>query len=305
MRTNERIYVGGYEIYREYKSGNTAPSLERQTLHVMDDKRRVVMVETKTIDASAAPGAVPATVDRYQFDNHLGSAVLELDGQAAIISYEEYYPYGSTAYQAVNTSIEASPRRYRYTGEERDDETGFNYQGARYYAPWLGRWTSCDPVVSSKSLPQALNRYCYANANPIIYSDPAGRQSQMVEALGEPFREAEASLKQGWEQVKQWASEDIEEWKHPLQSLGLTPAPDPSAAKPIPHSPAPAPRELSSFDWRPPSVEEEWRAMEKPAQARVLGGKLTVWESPELQETRQTIRKLNNLVEAGDVTGPY
>ena len=78
---------------------------------------------------------------RYQFGNHLGSASLELDDQAQIISYEEYYPYGSTSYQAVRSQTEVSLKRYRYTGKERDEESGFNYQRARYYAPWLGRWT--------------------------------------------------------------------------------------------------------------------------------------------------------------------
>ena len=83
---------------------------------------------------------------RYQFGNHLDSACLELDASAAIISYEEYYPYGSTSFQAVSSSIEVGAKRYRYTGKERDEETGLYYHGARYYAPWLGRWTACDPV---------------------------------------------------------------------------------------------------------------------------------------------------------------
>ena len=87
----------------------------------------------------------PQQLIRYQFGNHLGSASLELDDQAQIISYEEYTPYGSTSYQAVRSQTE-TPKRYRYTGKERDEESGLYYHGARYYAPWLGRWTSCDPA---------------------------------------------------------------------------------------------------------------------------------------------------------------
>jgi uncharacterized protein RhaS with RHS repeats len=83
------------------------------------------------------PG-VPQQLIRYQFGNHLGSASLELDDQAQIISYEEYTPYGSTSYQAVRSQTE-TPKRYRYTGKERDEESGLYYHGARYYAPWLGR----------------------------------------------------------------------------------------------------------------------------------------------------------------------
>ena len=52
-----------------------------------------------------------ATYQR-QFGNHLGSTRLELDEQAQIVSYEEYFPYGSTSYQAVRSQTE-TPKRYR------------------------------------------------------------------------------------------------------------------------------------------------------------------------------------------------
>jgi RHS repeat-associated protein len=172
-RTSERIYLGSYEIYREYQADGDTVSLERQTLHIMDDKRRVAMVETKTIDQTAVASSLPVTVTRYQFDNHLGSAVLELDDSANIISYEEYFPYGSTSYQAVSGTIDVSAKRYRYTGKERDEETEFYYHGARYYACWLGKWVSCDPTGASDS----LNLYQYAKQNPVGLKDPAGTQS--------------------------------------------------------------------------------------------------------------------------------
>ena len=47
----------------------------------------------------------------------------------------EFYPYGSTSYQAAPGAVEVSPKRYRYTGKERDEETGFYCCGARYIAP--------------------------------------------------------------------------------------------------------------------------------------------------------------------------
>jgi RHS repeat-associated protein len=164
----ERIYLGGFEIYR--KTVNGTVTLERETLHVMDDKRRVAMVETKTVDSDAPPRTLPITVRRYQLDNHLGSLLLELDENAAIISYEEYYPYGSTSYRAVDNAVEVAPKRYRYTGKERDDETGLYYHGARYYAPWLARWTSCDPVGSKGG----ESAYLYAANNPARLVDASG-----------------------------------------------------------------------------------------------------------------------------------
>jgi len=66
-----------------------------------------------------------------------------------------------------------SLKRYRYTGKERDEETGFYYHGARYYAPWLGRWTSCDPA----GLADGVNSYRYARNSPIRYTDPEGTES--------------------------------------------------------------------------------------------------------------------------------
>ncbi len=82
---------------------------------------------------------------RYQLSNHLDSVSLELDGEGQVISYEEYHPYGTTAYQAIDTAIKAVAKRYRYTGKERDEESGLYYHGARYYLPWLGRWAKPDP----------------------------------------------------------------------------------------------------------------------------------------------------------------
>ena len=173
----QRIYIGGFEIYRKYNS-SSAVSLERQTLHVMDDKQRVALIETKTIDASSTaltkPNstllASPVVLIRFQFTNHLGSALLELDNQENIISYEEYYPYGCTSYQSVNSSVSPAAKRYRYTGKERDEESGLYYYRARYYAPWLGRWTAIDPAGVGSS---AASSYDYCRSNPVVMLDPA------------------------------------------------------------------------------------------------------------------------------------
>ena len=89
---------------------------------------------------------------------------MELDAQGRVISYEEYHPYGSTAFRSSDASSEVSPKRYRFTGKEKDEETGLYYHGARYYAPWLGRWTAADPAGLCR---WAESGYLYASANPI------------------------------------------------------------------------------------------------------------------------------------------
>ncbi|MCK4790245.1 MAG: hypothetical protein KAV87_41290 [Desulfobacteraceae bacterium] len=146
-KKNERIYLGGFEVYREYDGDGENREMERETLRVMDNQQRIALVETRTLGDDEAPQLLV----RFQLGNHLGSASLELDAVGHVISYEEYHPYGTSSYQAVRSQTE-TPKRYRYTGMERDEETGLNYHMARYYATWLGRWMSADPLTMSLSI---------------------------------------------------------------------------------------------------------------------------------------------------------
>jgi RHS repeat-associated protein len=205
-RKQERIYLGGFEMYREYNGSGATVTLERETLHIMDDTQRIALVETQTVKDSSFI-LHPSSLTRYQFDNHLGSASLELDAQAQIISYEEYYPYGSTSYQAVRSAAEVSLKRYRYTGKERDEETGFTYHGARYYAPWLGRWTSTDPI----GVKNGSNMYKYCSDNPIMYRDLDGMETIPGEATGketlEEIREISKQAGYGFKRLPTWSKE--------------------------------------------------------------------------------------------------
>ncbi|MBR0861206.1 VCBS repeat-containing protein [Bradyrhizobium diazoefficiens] len=165
----ERVYFDGFEIFRRHQG---AQRLERETLHVMDDEQRVALVETRTLDTAGNDPALPQLI-RYQFGSHLRSSNIEMDDQARIISYEEYTPYGSTSYQAVRDQNE-TPKRYRYTGKERDEESGFYYHGGRYYLAWLGRWLSADP----SGLADGINLYRYSNNSPLVYTDQTGSDSE-------------------------------------------------------------------------------------------------------------------------------
>ena len=183
----ERIYLGSYEVYRKYDvSGNL--TLERTTVHVSDDTGRIAMLETRTQGSDPSP----ASLTRYIYSNHLQSATLELDDSGQVISYEEYHPYGTTAYQASNSAINAVAKRYRFSGKERDEESGLYYHGARYYTPWLARWTSPDPINNDwynlekgygieknrerNYLELTASSYEYCYDNPVNYTDPTGEQ---------------------------------------------------------------------------------------------------------------------------------
>lgn len=165
-KKEERLYLGGIEIYKKHTG--SLRGLERTTLHIMDDSSRIAMIDTQ----NGVDNDTDLQTIRYQMGNHLGSASLELNENAAVISYEEYHPYGATAYQAVNADIRAVAKRYRYTGMERDEESGLAYHSARYYLPWLGRWLSGDPI----GIGDGVNLYSYSGNNPIIKLDKSGEE---------------------------------------------------------------------------------------------------------------------------------
>jgi len=101
-----------------------------------------------------------------------------------VISYEEYHPYGTTAFQYQDAGVKAVAKRYRYTGKERDEESGLYYHGARYYIPWLARWSAVDPLESKYA---GMSPYNYGNCNPVRYNDPSGMS-------GEDHQEGERQL---------------------------------------------------------------------------------------------------------------
>ena len=172
-KVNERLYLGAFEIYREYTPAAVLKT-ERESLHILDDQKRIAVVETLTVKNSV-PLAAAETLQRYQFGNHLSSAALELDDNGLQISYEEYFPYGTTSFQAVDSTREVPAKRYRFTGKERDEESGLSYHTARYYAPWLCRWTKCDP----EGIRTGMNLYLYGACNPVKFNDPGGRDVRL------------------------------------------------------------------------------------------------------------------------------
>jgi RHS repeat-associated protein len=169
-KKEERIYVEGYELYKKHSGADAG--LERVSLSLLDEGHRFVMIETRNdID-----DGTEKQLTRYQLNNHHGSVVQELNAAAEVISYEEFHPFGTTAYKAQSTAIKAAAKRYRFTGMERDEETGLEYHSARYYVPWLGRWLSCDPT----GIRDGVNMYCYCKNDPIKYTDKAGKQAARV-----------------------------------------------------------------------------------------------------------------------------
>jgi RHS repeat-associated protein len=151
------IYIDGiFEHQRIVRAGGIE---ENNTVHVMDNESRIAMVR---IGNPFAQDTTPAV--KYQLSDHLGSSHLVVDGLGNWVNREEYTPYGETSFGSF------ARKRYRFTGKERDEESGLCYHDARYYLPWLARWASCDPDGPFK-----VNLYAYS-ANPLSFTDTGGRE---------------------------------------------------------------------------------------------------------------------------------
>jgi RHS repeat-associated protein len=170
----ETVYLDNLVLYRirqQPAAGAATTILERQMLQVIADDERVALINSWPVDRyRREAGASGARTYRYQLNTLAGSSAVEIDQQASLISYEEFFPYGGSALIAGNDQREVALKDFRYSGEECDDSTGLYYYGARYYAPWLGRWTSPDP----SGLTDGVNLYAFVTNNPTSFIDIGG-----------------------------------------------------------------------------------------------------------------------------------
>jgi len=126
----------------------------------------------------------------YYHSDHLSSAQLITDYKGQEYERFEYTPYGEVWIEKAST-VSALDVPYRFTGKERDKETGLYYYGARYLDPKDSRWLSVDPAMGeyvpnpeqkADKLPGMggvfnyvnLHAYHYAGNNPVKYVDPDG-----------------------------------------------------------------------------------------------------------------------------------
>jgi RHS repeat-associated protein len=106
----------------------------------------------------------------YYFADHLGTARIVASASGTILDDSDFYPFGG---ERVYTN--SSPQNYKFTGKERDSESGLDDFGPRYDFSAIGRFMSPDAGPFHFTMPQSLNRYVYALNNPLRYIDPDGR----------------------------------------------------------------------------------------------------------------------------------
>lgn len=114
----------------------------------------------------------------YYLKDHLGSVRVTVDQSGVVKGYDDYDPWGMTLpYRSQN--IADNNDKFKFTGKERDDETNYDYFGARYYDARIGRWMQVDPL-DEKYL--GWSPYNYVLNNPVANVDPDGKYS--VKSIG-------------------------------------------------------------------------------------------------------------------------
>jgi RHS repeat-associated protein len=139
---------------------------------------------------TAEYGPVSGSGTSYLTADNLGSTRVVTDPTGSPQKCYDYLPFGEEIPNTIGGrtaltcySSGAYPRvpdieAQKFTGKERDAETGLDCFGARYYSGAQGRWTSPDRInLTSKRLlnpSNTLNKYVYAANNPLKYVDSDG-----------------------------------------------------------------------------------------------------------------------------------
>jgi RHS repeat-associated protein len=152
-----------------------------QNDYIYFNGKRIARVGPTTVPDCAPPGPggtaascpAAATPIAYYFSDALGSANLVADANGAVQEDRDFYPFGA---ERIVADLGIG-NNYKFTGKERDPETGLDYFGARYYGSAIGRFLQVDPAFESEMLddPQTWNRYSYVYNQPTRLTDPDGR----------------------------------------------------------------------------------------------------------------------------------
>lgn len=119
-----------------------------------------------------------AVGDIFYHNDGLDSTMLVTDSSGNILNSYKYDAFGD-----LRSANETVSNNIRFTGEFQD-ANDLIYLRARYYDPGDGRFLSQDSFLGDYNDPGTLNRYAYADNNPVLYVDPSGHVSVCMAGAG-------------------------------------------------------------------------------------------------------------------------
>jgi RHS repeat-associated protein len=159
--------------------------------------------------AEYSTGTSAATGTQYLITDALGSTRMVLDASGAAMQRIDYLPFGEeipagyggrgSEYSAGSYPTSSQLVDQKFTGKERDAETGLDYFGARYFSGAQGRFASPDEVFADQHPgdPQSWNLYAYSRNNPLRYADPNGHSVKSFVQILVDAAEADVGLSFG------------------------------------------------------------------------------------------------------------
>ena len=112
--------------------------------------------------------------------NALGSNIVLTDDNQNVLVRYEYDVFG-----AIRAETGTSDNTRKFTGKEFDADSNLYYYAARYYDPYIGRFTQRDPIGDG------VNWYVYTRNNPLKFVDPTGTR---IIILGPPDSQGKSSV---------------------------------------------------------------------------------------------------------------
>jgi RHS repeat-associated protein len=176
------VYGLGGELIGEYAANASAASPQKEYGY-----RNGALLVT----------AEPSANIHWLVSDQLGTPRMIFDHTGSLTNTKrhDYLPFGEelVAGQGLRTNTlgyVADNIRQKFTQKERDNETGLDYFGARFYASSQGRFASPDPLLSSGTVenPQSWNRYSYVLNHPLELTDPFGLYV-FDSSVGDPERQ--------------------------------------------------------------------------------------------------------------------
>ena len=110
----------------------------------------------------------PETDLYFCLSDHLGSSSFITDLSGAAVEHLQYMPFGESFIDQRGTGHDI---RFKFSGKEKDAETGYSYFGARYYDSDLSVWLSVDPM---SDMYPSTSPFMYVLGNPVRLIDPNG-----------------------------------------------------------------------------------------------------------------------------------
>jgi RHS repeat-associated protein len=173
---NWDIYLG--DISLVHPNGTVVPIYSRALSTLTPFQGAAESNVTVITEKAIGVNAIDTT---YYSGDQIGSTSLLTDYAGWPISSELYYPFGAEPTPPSNSN------HYKFTGKERDAESGLDYFGARYFGSTMGRFMSPDGPFNDQSPdnPQSWNLYSYGRNNPLIGTDPDGTTYNVCDSNGQ------------------------------------------------------------------------------------------------------------------------